>query len=133
MQVHQTTKMKRTAIIPMILMAVMIGSFSISGCYYDVEEELYGGNTCDTMNITYSGTVKNLLNNYGCSGCHTGGSPPAGVVLDNHAGVKLSINRVWGAINHSTGFKPMPDGGAKMNQCDINKIGIWMNAGAPNN
>ena len=105
-------------------------SASMSGCYYDVEEELYG--SCDTSSVTYSGTIKPLLTSYGCYGCHTGTSASGGVNLDTHHDLVTQMNKVWIAINH-TGTKPMPQGGSKMNACDINKVKAWMDQGTPEN
>jgi len=109
----------------------MVAVLSTSSCKYDSEEELYG--VCDTTQVTYSVTITGLLNGYGCLGCHSGPNPNAGVFLDNHASIVSNINRVWGAINHAYGFKPMPNGRPKMSPCDINKIRAWMDAGLPNN
>jgi hypothetical protein len=107
----------------------------LSGCYYDREEELYGSGTCSTANVNFSGTVNSILSNYGCMGCHSGSSPSGGISLRGHANVKLKITdgRLWGAINHSPGFSPMPQGGNKMSSCDINKLKAWIDAGALNN
>jgi hypothetical protein len=125
--------MKRTAIL-LIIVSVFFGSFSVTGCYYDVEEELYG-NACDTANVTYSATITGLLNSYGCVSCHSGATPSGSFRLQTHAEVKAKITdgRLLGAINHTPGFAPMPQGANKMNRCDIEKIEAWANAGAPNN
>lgn len=122
--------MRRIAFI-MITICALIVSFSMSSCYYDVEEELYGS-SCDTSNVTYSGTIKTLFTNYGCFGCHSGTSASGYVHLDTHAGIVSQINRIWPAINH-TGPHPMPQGGNKMTDCDISKVKVWMDAGTPNN
>jgi hypothetical protein len=117
-----------------VIICIFISSFSISGCYYDIEEELYGG-ACDSSNVTYSATIKRLLVNYGCLGCHVGGTPSGGINLETHANVKAKVidGTLFGAINHSPGFSPMPKGGNKMSQCDINKVKAWIDAGTPNN
>lgn len=108
--------------------------FIASSCYYDKEEVLYGTN-CDTSNVTYSITIKSLLNNYGCLGCHVGGNPSGGINLETHANVQTQAlsGRLYGAISHAPGFIPMPDGAAKMNSCDIKKVKAWIDAGAPDN
>lgn len=110
----------------------VIGLAFFSGCTYDTEQELYG-TACDTTHVTYSATVRGLLNAYGCAGCHYNAAPSGGISLEDHAAVAFNINRVWGAINHFPGFHPMPDGSSKMNACDINKMKAWMDAGTPNN
>jgi hypothetical protein len=107
-----------------------------AGCYYDKEEELYGVTTnCDTGTVTFSGTVNNLLQQYGCLGCH-GGTPPSGnISLAGHTSVKnvATSGKLYGAISHSPGFSAMPQGLPKMNACDIAKIKSWIDAGSPNN
>jgi len=117
-----------------ITIVSVVSLILISGCYYHKEDLLYGS-TCDTTNVTYSSTITGLLNNYGCLGCHIGGNPPAGINLETYANVKTVIDngRLYGAITHSAGFRPMPDGAAKMNSCDINKVKAWIDSGAPNN
>ncbi|HWI92309.1 MAG TPA: hypothetical protein VNT20_13590 [Flavisolibacter sp.] len=109
-------------------------TFIFVSCYYHKEDILYGTN-CDTTNVTYSSTIKSLLNNYSCLGCHIGVNPPGGINLETYPNVKTMVDngRFYGAITHAGGFKPMPDGGPKMNSCDINKIKAWIDAGAPDN
>jgi hypothetical protein len=55
--------------------------------------------------------------------------------LEGYSNVKAKVTdgRLFGAINHSPGYAPMPDGQPKMDQCDINKVKTWIDAGAPNN
>ena len=108
----------------------------ITGCYYDVEEELYGGvGPCDTSNTTYATTVISLLQSSGCLGCHSGVSASGGIRLDSYTNVKIQADngRLFGAINHSAGYSPMPQGGNKMLACDIIKIKAWIDSGSPNN
>ena len=108
----------------------------VTGCYYDNEEELYPNNTgCDLSIVTFSGTVNTVLNNNGCLGCHSGGAPSGNVNLQGHANVKRVADngRLFGAINHSSGFVPMPQGGKKISACEISKVKAWIDAGAPNN
>lgn len=116
------------------LLALLVMSALMTGCYYDKEDLLYGG-TCDTTNVTYSSSITGILNNYGCLGCHVGTNPSGGTNLENHTSVKASADngKLFGAITHAPGFIPMPDGAAKMNSCDIQKIKAWIDAGAPNN
>ena len=116
------------------LLSFTLAVFIFSSCYYDVEEELYP-NTCNTTGVTFSGTVNPLLNTYGCVGCHSGSAPSGNTSLLGHTNVKTKVTdgKLWGVINHHPGFPPMPQGGAKMAACDINKIKAWIDAGAPNN
>lgn len=89
---------------------------------------------CDTANVTWQGTIKPLMQTY-CKGCHTGSSPGGGVDLSNYAGVSGSAfdGSLVGSVDHLPGWKAMPKNSPKMSDCDIAKIKIWVNAGAPNN
>lgn len=108
---------------------------SIAGCYYDNDEELYGPCVIEAAAVRYSATVAPLLNSYGCIGCHSGASPSGSLDLTQYVVIRsLADNgKLYGAISHSSGFKPMPDGARKMNACDISKVKAWIDAGAPNN
>jgi hypothetical protein len=37
------------------------------------------------------------------------------------------------AVKHDPSVIPMPVGGSRLSDCDISKIQIWVDAGAPNN
>lgn len=115
-----------------ILMCIA-GFVFLTGCYYDVEEELYG--TCHTGNVTYSTTITGIINGYACLSCHSGTVPSGGFSLVGYDNVKAKVDdgRLLGAISHANGFAPMPQGLSKMTQCDINKVRSWIDAGAPNN
>ena len=89
---------------------------------------------CDTSNITYSVTITAILQT-NCMGCHSSAGSGGGILLNNYTAVKNWINngRLWGAINWQPGFSSMPKNSSKLSDCDITKIGIWIQAGSPNN
>ena len=110
----------------------------LSACYRDVEEELYppgSGGGCETTNVTYAATVAPLLQSNGCMGCHGGSAPSGNISLQGYANVRAAAlnGKLYGAINHSPGFSPMPKGGNKMSSCNISKIKAWIDAGSLNN
>jgi mono/diheme cytochrome c family protein len=114
--------------IPGLLLAISLGS-----CYYDNEEDLYpGGSSCDTTNVTYSGTVAPIFQ-ANCNACHGGSTPSAGLATDSYSAVSANIDRISGAINHLQGYSPMPQGGDKLSDCDLARIRRWINLGKPNN
>lgn len=94
---------------------------------------------CDTTSVTYNGTIKPLLQN-SCTRCHNASSAGGGYNLTNYAdasgnkGVQSSAldTSLSRSVNH-TGSFPMPKGGAKLPQCKLDQIRIWVAAGAPNN
>ena len=106
----------------------------LSGCYYDDPHILDPNRiTCDTAIVTYSGSVSPILTAY-CIGCHAGPNAANGIKLDTRASVVLAGSaRLLGAINHSAGHSPMPKNGAKLSDCSIAKIRIWLANGAPDN
>jgi hypothetical protein len=121
---------------PIVFFIISFLTLTLSGCYYDIEEELYpNAAACDTSGVTYSGTVSVLLQNNGCIGCHSASSAQGNVVLATYNDVKSNAlnGKLLGAIKHSNGYSPMPKGGNKMKECDIRKIEIWINSGTPNN
>lgn len=90
---------------------------------------------CSTANVTYSNTISSILNNNSCTGCHNNTSSSGGIELDNYNSVKAAAQsgKLFGAVNHSPGFSPMPQGGAKISQCDISRIKAWIDNGMPQN
>lgn len=120
----------------------LIAMFIAAGCYNDKADKLYpepgtpGGSTCDTANISYSATVKPVVDQYcGLSGCHDAATPSFGYDLTTYAGLKMAHTngRLLGAIHQQTGFQPMPKGMSKMSDCNLNKITAWVNQGTLNN
>lgn len=99
-------------------------------------QDLTCTSSCDTTNVTYSGSVKPLLD-LKCKGCHGTNSPGGGVKLTNYDEAKtVALNgKLLGSVNHDASFiaMPYPAGSAKMPQCEIDVIRIWIENGAPNN
>ena len=90
--------------------------------------------TCDTANVTYSAQIRSLVSAK-CQGCHNTAAASGGVDLSTYNGVKAKVNdgRLWGAINHQSGFSPMPKNGNKLSDCELAQFRKWIAAGAPNN
>lgn len=101
------------------------------------EDLLAGGGlpapTCDISHVTYAGTVAPLLQQ--CSGCHGGSLPAAGFAVGSYPQVraKAANGQLLGTLNHDPGYPPMPQGGAKLSDCDLAKLRQWVAAGAPAN
>jgi cytochrome c5 len=130
--------MKRTCLFVSVIVSTLLISCSKSN-----EAELGdtpgtggNGNTCDTTGMTFSSDIKPILQNT-CYGCHSNANSAAGsgVKLEDHADLKQHADDgdLLGAITHQAGFPAMPKGGAKLSECNINKIKAWVNRGAPNN
>jgi mono/diheme cytochrome c family protein len=86
---------------------------------------------CDTMQVRYTSHIAKIMNNY-CVGCHNNTLASGNVRLNDFASVRSqAINgRLLGAVEHRSGFVPMPQGGNKLSACDIRKLQIWVAAGS---
>lgn len=125
---HPIINRKQSILSVSLLMCMMI----IAGCYYDIEPN---PGTCDTSHVTYSTTIAGIIQSNGCltPDCHGGNNPISGIRLTDYNSVKAMETRLFGAINHSSGFVAMPQNSGKISQCEIDKVQAWINAGAPNN
>ncbi|HLN52668.1 MAG TPA: hypothetical protein VK212_03100 [Lentimicrobium sp.] len=90
--------------------------------------------TCDTLNITFSGSVMGVLNTY-CRGCHSGDNPSGGFILTDYPSVKIMADngKLSGSINWQTGYLPMPENQDKLSACNLAIIRKWIAADTPNN
>jgi hypothetical protein len=107
---------------------------TINSCYYDKAELLYPPNTCDTATVTYSGSIVPILS-ANCITCHGGSIPAGGIDLSIYSNVKLQVDngKLWGSVSQAPGYKPMPRNSDKLSDCNLDKIKLWILAGAPNN
>jgi mono/diheme cytochrome c family protein len=94
----------------------------------------YCDESCDTTNVTFSGTVWPILET-SCVGCHSGPAPQGGINLSNYTNVVEVANtgKLYGAISHSQGYSPMPKNLPKLSDCKIEQVKIWIDDGTPNN
>jgi hypothetical protein len=112
---------------------------STSSCYYDVEQELYPKNTCDTTNVLFSSTVSSILKTQ-CLNCHGNGAAAvlgAGIKLQDYADLKIYVDngKFLSSITHdgNASFMPKTANNTMLPACDIAQIKSWINAGALNN
>jgi hypothetical protein len=136
----ETEKLSTMRLIKLTFKFILFVSMVVmAGCYYDNAETLYPQLTsgCDTTQVTFSGTIKPILQNY-CLVCHStaqaagsGGS----VKLEAYTDVKKSVDngKLWGASSQASGYSPMPKGGGKLDNCTLLKLKKWINDGAVNN
>ncbi|MBA2745201.1 MAG: hypothetical protein H0U44_03145 [Flavisolibacter sp.] len=115
-----------------LLILLVLGFVS---CRYNKEEVLFPNSYCNTNEVRYGTTIKGIIAQYNCMNCHGATNPFAGFSLHTYDALKAKVTdgRLLGAVSHSPGFSPMPQGAARMSQCDINKIKKWIDDGAPNN
>lgn len=89
---------------------------------------------CDTEDVSFSNFVFPLLQSH-CIGCHGGISPSGGIDFTTHSNVAVYANngKLYGAIAHEAGFEAMPQGSDQLDECTIDKIKSWVDAGALDN
>jgi hypothetical protein len=119
------------------LTAVSAFSMFFTSCYYDNEEALYPtlSSSCDTINVTYSGTIVPILSN-NCYSCHsnkTAATSGNNIPLENYTDVTSRIDAVAGSINHTGSFSSMPKNGGKLKVCSLTQFDIWIRKGMINN
>ena len=124
--------MKRLFISLVITATIML---SYSSCYYDSEGLLYGNTSCDTTGtVSYSQRIVPMFQQY-CYSCHTGSSPSGNILMGTYAADKIIAGngKLYGSITHSSAYVPMPEGQAKMSDCQIATIKKWVDGGVTNN
>ena len=109
-----------------------------TSCYYDNEDDLYPfEDMCDTSTTPLAGVIKPILqgNCYACHNASSAASSGAGINLEDYGSLKgwADNGRLICAIEHGNNCQPMPKGGGKLRQCDIDKIKAWVARGAQNN
>jgi uncharacterized membrane protein len=131
--------MKRTKIFLGIISVASAVAVLSSSCANNKKDVLY---SCDSTNVSYSKTVKVVLEN-NCYSCHStanSSSVGGGIVLDNHDAVFNFIDTTTGAdggtllndIKHTGNAMPKPPA-SKLRDCDIAKIAHWISEGGKDN
>jgi uncharacterized membrane protein len=91
---------------------------------------------CDTTNVTFTTSIMPIIT-LKCKGCHSGTNPSGSIALTNYTQVKATVTSgtLMGSILHQAGYvaMPQPVGSDQLPDCDIQKLQIWIAAGAPNN
>jgi hypothetical protein len=134
--------MNQKNIKPIIFAAIIFFGVSLSSCYNDSEEELYGTiptTNCDlTSPVKFSTIISPIISSKcATSGCHSTSSKAAGINLGTFDAIKAYITKsqapFLGSIKRDGNYSPMPKGSPKLADCDISKIESWIAAGMPNN
>jgi len=92
------------------------------------------GTLCDLNAFAYTANIKPIMSTY-CTGCHSGATASKGIDLSTYAGVKAAAvaGSLYGSISRSPGYVAMPQGGAKLSDCQVSVVQKWIAAGTPNN
>ncbi|MCC6727037.1 MAG: hypothetical protein IT258_21220 [Saprospiraceae bacterium] len=89
---------------------------------------------CNTSNIKFYTFIKPVIDTH-CKGLHSGNPPSGNINLSNYAGVKtIALNgKLLGTILRPSGYRKMPQGENKLDDCTISKFEAWIAAGATGN
>lgn len=86
---------------------------------------------CDTTNITYGITIKNIINSV-CISCHGAGADADFSTYASLSSYLAGNSQTFLNNINYTGSQHMPPSG-KLDSCTLKKMGIWIHAGYPNN
>ncbi len=104
---------------------------SLTSCYKKNLQDFYPA--CDTSNVTYNGTIKQIMSS-SCttSDCHNAASQAGGYDLSTYSNL-LPIAQGGTLLTCITRNSPppMPKGNTPLDACTIAKIRVWVNASCP--
>ena len=75
-----------------IIKVSILFSILMTGCYYDVEEELYPTLECQTEDVNYSEEVINIIEG-ACNKCHSAAQNFGNITLEGYDELKKYIDR----------------------------------------
>ena len=117
----------------------LLTGFLLTACYYDNEEDLFqyvdqAGGDCEVMTAEFTADIVPILTAY-CNRCHRDGRTDGNVNLEGYDRVSPYANdgSLLGATKHDASFAAMPPSGGLIPACDLQKLTVWIEAGAPNN
>jgi hypothetical protein len=103
-------------------------------------QNLFCDEMCDTVNVTFSGTIWPQIIQAHCFGCHNGAGASGGVRLENHSQIAAAAaipagqyGSLWGTVTHAAGNSPMPQNQDKLSDCKIAQLRKWIDDGTPDN
>jgi hypothetical protein len=106
---------------------LLVFAMVLSSCERDeiaIVDPILIDNDCDTLNVSYSFTVKSLFDD--CVPCHNNSSTFGGVNLEDFDNIKSNkskiSNRILSRSHYFTG-----------SDCERIKIQAWINQGSQNN
>ena len=116
---------------------VCLSVFSLTSCYYDIQEELHpesASQACDTTVAQYSTQIMAIMQN-SCNSCHSTGSASGGIITDTYQELKRIADNgtLVGSVNHTAGFRAMPQNAPKLSSCNLQLINKWVREGSLNN
>lgn len=115
-----------------IIIILIVTLVVVTGCRYD--KELLAVPCNSDNRVSFKSKVLPVIQS-NCFSCHNNGFRLGNISLEGHNNIKVvaQSGRLFGVINHSAGFTPMPRGGSKLDDCTITTIKNWIENGTPDN
>lgn len=86
---------------------------------------------CDSMNVTYAGQVKTIIDQHCGNSCHSAEHKANGIDLSNYEAVKYEAgkSRFMGSMKHMDDYSPMPKKHAKLADSTLKVLSCWIETG----
>ena len=102
-----------------------------AGCAYSKKDIVQPA--CNIpASVSYVTNIVPVLQN-NCYSCHSTSNSSSGILLDNYNSLRYYAENgyLYGVITHASGYRPMPDDGGKISDCNIALIKKWIDTGMP--
>ncbi|MBZ5856773.1 c-type cytochrome [Flavihumibacter profundi] len=116
-----------------IFLTASVGAFF--SCTKDNAASQNANTSCNTENMSFSKDIQPIVSANCTASCHNAANPTGNRIFTSYSGVANAVDngKLIGVISHSPGYTPMPQGGAKLSDCNISKIKAWVDQGALDN
>jgi len=107
---------------------------TLTGCHYDVGEELEITVTCAGENISFTKEIIPILE-ANCINCHNPDQAQGNVNLIGYQNIAVYVDdgSLLGSIRHDSGFSPMTENVPSLSDCEIQQVSTWIDEGAQEN
>lgn len=114
------------------ILALIIAIATVSSCYYDNVEELYGTSPCDVTAVSWTSDIQPMIQQ-NCVGCHSGVGASAGLDFSTYMSVKTHSSSLVNRMNKPNGDPLLMPPSGPLSNCTLNQMDAWVAAGAPEN
>jgi uncharacterized membrane protein len=110
---------------------IIIVLTAVTGCAYTKKDIVQLPCTIPA-NVSYVTDIVPVLQT-NCYSCHSTSDNSSGILLDNYNSLRYYAENgyLYGVISHASGYRPMPDDGGKISDCNIALIKKWIDTGTP--
>ena len=86
---------------------------------------------CDSMNVTYAGQVKAIIDPNCGTTCHSAANKANSIDLSNYESVKYEAGkpRFMGSLRHELLYAPMPKKHPKLSDSTLKVLSCWIETG----